>query len=251
MKKVVIALAAVAAASLPANANASRQLHGIVVSKQKAGHVLVVAARNGTAWTINTKSTAARVGSVVTVSAKQRSDGTFAAFRVRTSGRASRARVRGVVIKNVAGTTFLAAGRSVLAVRSRSRSLMSIARSGPAPGTVAMVGLALGQSGSLTATSLTQTGQTSQIVIQATVAAITPATATTLGSLTLTVSGQQLVIALPAGTVLPPSVVVGATVMLTIRLEPTGPIRPDDDDTDDDDTDDEDTDDEDDNDDDE
>lgn len=243
MKKIVIALAAVVAVALPANASAAR-LHGVVVSKQKARDVLVVAARNGTAWSVHTKS-AARVGSVVTVSAKRLRNGTFAATQVRTSGRASHARIRGVVIRNVAGTTFLSAGRSVVAVRSKSRSLASAGQSGSQPGTVAQVGVEIGQSGSLTATSIAAVGQSDQIVIQATVAAITPATATTPGSLTLTVNGQPLVIPLPAATSLPPTLVVGSTITLTIRFRAEGPVgtNPLDDDTDDTDDDTEDTDD--------
>lgn len=241
MKKIVIALAAAVAVALPANAGAAR-LQGVVVSKQKTRHVLVIAARNGTAWSVHTRS-AARVGSVVTVSATRLPNGTYNATKLRVSDRVSRARIRGVVIRNIAGTTFLSAGRSVVPVRSRARSLMSATQSGPLPGTVASVGVTIGQSGSLTATSITSVGHTNQVVVQATVAAITPATATTAGSLTLTVNGQTLVIPLPAGTVLPPTLVPGATVTLTLALGPSGPVgrdpEHDDDDTDDtDDTDD-------------
>lgn len=243
MKKIVITLAAVVAVALPANASAAR-LHGVVVSKQTPRGVLVVAARNGTAWTVHTRA-AARVGSVVSVSAKRAANGTYAATRVRTSGRVSRARIRGVVIRNVGGMTFLSAGRSVVPVRSKARSLMSAAQSGPQPGTVADVGLTIGQSGSLTATSITPTGQSDEIVIQATVAAITAATATTPGSLTLTVAGQTLVLPLPAGTVLSPTVVAGSMITLRIRFGPADPggANPDDDEDIDDTTDDDDTDD--------
>jgi hypothetical protein len=235
MKKTVIALAIAVAAALPADA-AAAQLRGIVVSKQKAGHVLVVAAPNGTAWTVHTTATAG-VGSVVAVGAKQRADGTFLASRLQAFGRAWHARVRAVVSKHVAGMTFLSAGRSVIAVRSKRRSLMSAAGLGPAPGTIATVGLSIGQGGSLTATSMTPTGKSNEIVIQASVASITPATATTPGSITLTVGGQSLAIPLPAGTALSPSVIAGSTLMLTIRLQPTGPVASPDEDEDDDDQD--------------
>lgn len=241
MKKIVITLAAVVAVALPANASAAR-LHGVVVSKQKPRDVLVIAARSGKVWTVHTRS-AARVGAVVTVSAKRASNGTYAATRVRTTGRVSRARIRGVVIRNVRGMTFLSAGRSVVPVRSKARSLMSATQSGPLPGTVADVGVTIGQSGSLTATSITPAGHSNEIVIQAIVAAITPATATTPGSLTLTVAGQRLVIPLPAGTVLSPTVVVGSMVTLRLRFGPADPggTNPDDDEDVDDTTDDDDT----------
>jgi len=57
-----------------------------------------------------------------------------------------------------------------------------------------------------------------EISLQATVSAITPATATTPGSLTLTIGLQTLVVPLPTGTVLPSAVVVGANVVLKIEL---------------------------------
>ena len=63
MKRIVIALAVAAAAALPVNASAA-ELKGIVVSKHKASTTLVVAARNGTAWSVRTRSQA-RVGDVV------------------------------------------------------------------------------------------------------------------------------------------------------------------------------------------
>lgn len=238
MKKIVIVLTAAVAFALPANASAA-QLKGVVVGKEKASGVLVIAARNGTAWSVRTTSQA-RVGAVVTVSAKRLPNGTFAATSLRVSGRTSRARVRGVVIRSGAGSTFLSAGRSVLAVRSNARSLMSAASSEPTPGTVASVGVEIGPGGSLTSTSMTTMGHSGQIVIQATVAAIAPATATTPGSVTFTVHGQPLVIPLPAGTTLPQSFVVGSTVMLTIRFRASGPegTNPHGDDTEDDDSDD-------------
>lgn len=87
-------------------------------------------------------------------------------------------------------------------------------------------------------------GQSNDVVIQATVAAITPATATTPGSLTLTVAGQTLVLPLPSGTVLPPGVVAGSMITLRLRFGPaagTGGTDPEDEDLVDDTTDEDDT----------
>lgn len=231
MKKLVISVAVVAAIAVPANASAAR-LQGVVVSKQEPRGVLVIAARNGIAWSVHTKS-AARVGSVVRVAATRRANGTYDATRVRVTGRVSRARIRGVVVRSVGSVTFLSAGRSVVPIRSRARALMSVAQSGPQPGTVADIGLAIGQSGALTATSVTSIGHSDDVVIQAVVAAITPATPTTPGSLTLTIAGQTLVLPLPAGTVLSPAVVPGAIITFRIRFGPAGPGGAPDDDIDD------------------
>ena len=49
-------------------------------------------------------------------------------------------------------------------------------------------------------------------------AAITPATATTAGSLTLSVNGQSLVVPLAPGTVLPTTLVPNSTITLTISF---------------------------------
>jgi hypothetical protein len=219
LKKLVLILVATAAVAFPAGAGAAT-LKGIVVGKQSTRHVLVVAGRGGAAWSIHTASSA-RVGAVVTATARRNADGTYAASAVRVRGRASHARVHGVVIGAAAGMTFLSAGRSVLVVRSHARSLFSTS-AGPAPGTVANVGVTIGQSGALTATSMTPTGQTNQIVIQATVAGIVPPTATTPGSLTLTINGQTLIIPLAAGTTVPATLTPGSTVTLTVKFGASG-----------------------------
>ena len=217
MKKLIVTAAAAAAVAYPASAGAAT-FKGTVVERLAGRHVLVVAARSGTAWSVHTTS-AARVGAVVTVSATARRDGTFSASRVAVTGRAHRARLHGVVLQSVAGLTFLSAGRSVVLVHSRGRALAAVGSHGPQPGAVANVGVSIGANGSLTATSITATGQQANtIVIQATVTAITPATATTAGSLTLSVNGQALVVPLAPGTVLPATLVPNSTITLTISF---------------------------------
>jgi hypothetical protein len=69
---------------------------------------------------------------------------------------------------------------------------------------------------------MTPTGQTNQIVIQATVAGIVPPTATTPGSLTLTINGQTLIIPLAAGTTVPATLTPGSTVTLTVKFGASG-----------------------------
>ena len=231
MKKLILSAVAAAAVAYPAGAGAA-VFKGTVVERQASRHVIVVASASGAARTVHTTS-AARVGAVVSVSASARPDGTFNASRVAIVGRVHRAKLHGVVLRSGAGLTFLSAGRSVVLVHSRGRALASAGQSGPQPGSVANVGVSIGASGALTATSITTTGQQANtIVIQATVTAITPATATTAGSLTLSVNGQALVVPLAPGTVLPATLVPNSTITLTISFgsgNPTGTSAEDDD----------------------
>ncbi len=231
MKKLIVTAAAAVAVAYPAGAGAAT-FKGTVVERLASRHVLVVAARSGTAWSVHTAS-AARVGAVVTVSATARRDGTFSASRVAVTGRAHRARLHGVVLQSVAGLTFLSAGRSIVLVHSRGRALEAVGSHGPQPGAVANVGVSIGANGTLNATSITTTGQANTIVIQATVTSITPATATTAGSLTLSVNGQTLTVPLAPGMTVPATLAPGSTVTLTISFGSggaTGTSAADDDD---------------------
>ncbi len=230
MKKLIVTAAAAVAVAYPVGAGAAT-FKGTVVERLASRHVLVVAARSGTAWSVHTTS-AARVGAVVTVSATARRDGTFSGSRVAVTGRAHRAQLHGVVLQSIAGLTFLSAGQSVVLVHSHGRALAAVGSHGPQPGAVANVGVSIGANGTLNATSITTTGQANTIVIQATVTSITPATATTAGSLTLSVNGQTLTVALAPGMTVPATLAPGSTVTLTISFasgNPTGTSAEDDD----------------------
>jgi hypothetical protein len=187
--------AAVTAAVVPAAAWAGT-FQGVVVSHQ--GTALAVAQPSGLVQTVHSTSRA-RVGAVVRVSGA----------RVTVVGHARRARVHGVLVRKVGSTAFLAAGRSVLALRG-TRGLAAV-HSGPAPGTVVDATVAIGQSGQLTTQTATTGGQVSSVQVQAVVSAVGP------GTVTLTVNGQPLTLQLPAGLTLPASV-IGQTFTLTLNL---------------------------------
>ena len=232
MKKLIIAGAVAVAAIYPAAAGAA-VFKGTVVSKQPSRHVLVVSSSAGLVRTVHTAS-AARAGSIVSVTASARADGTFAASRVTVIGHARKAHVRGVVLARANGITFLSGNRSVIAVRSARRALASVGSGTPPPGAVADVGVTIGAQGALTQTSIKAVGQSGNIVIQATVDSITPATATTPGSLVLKVGTQTFTVPLAAGSTLPATIVPGATVTLTISFGADGATASDDDENDDD-----------------
>ena len=221
MKKFILTGAIVCAALYPAAAGAAT-FRGTVVSSQhsQTRHVLVVST-NGLVRTVHTR-TAAKAGSVVSVTASARLDGTFNASRVAIVGHTRKAHIRGVVLSRSHGMTFLSGGRSVIAVRSSGRALASVGGGSPPPGAVANVGVTIGAQGSLTQTSISSAGQSNNIVIQATVDSITPATATTAGSLVLKVGTQTFTVPLAIGSTLPATIVPGATVTLTISFGASG-----------------------------
>lgn len=197
MKKLFLATVLVAAAACPTTAFAGT-FTGVVVGK--GGGTLAVAAKGGVVHTVRTRARV-RLGARVQV------DGT----RVRAFGVAQRARIHGVVVRRVRGTTFLAAGRSLLAVRSRSaRRLSAVA---PTTGAIVNATVAIA-GGRLTEQSLQVVGQDDdgKVTIQAPVTAVGP------GTVTVTVNGQPLTIRLPAGIQLPASL-VGQSVTLTVELK--------------------------------
>jgi hypothetical protein len=207
MKKLVLVAAVCAAAVFPASSFAAT-FSGVVVGKSSGS--LAVASKAGLVRTVRT-TVRARLGARVRVSGSA----------VRIMGQAHRARIHGVVISRVGGTTFLAAGRSLLAVRSAGRRLASADGSGPSTGAVVntTVGISGGQ---MTQQQMQVVGQSGAVTVQAAVTAVSP------GSITVTVNGQPLVIPLPAGIQLPASL-VGQSVTLTINLAQSGPTAQEDD----------------------
>lgn len=195
MKKLLFAAAVAAALAVPSNAFAGT-FTGIVVGKS-AGHV-AVATKSGAVFTVGTRAHP-RVGARVRV----------AGASLRVLGLARGARIHAIVVKRVGGRTFVAAGRSLLSIRSQ-RTFASFAGSGPSSGAIVntTVGIANGQ---LTQQTMQVVGQTTSVTVQAQVSAVGP------GTLTVLVNGVPLQISLPAGIQLPASL-VGQFVTLNLRL---------------------------------
>lgn len=194
MKKLALAAVVAAAATCPTTALAGT-FTGVVVGK--SGGTLAIAAKSGFVRTVPSRAHL-RLG------ARVRVNGTA----VRSFGVASRARVRAVVVRRVRGTTFLAAGRSLLALR---------AASAPAAGAVVNANVAIG-SGQLTQQSLQVVGHDDRVTVTAPVTAVGP------GTITVTVNGQPLTLRLPAGIQLPASL-VGQSVTLTVKVEDENEIE--------------------------
>lgn len=200
MKKLILVTAVVAVFAFPAGAFAGT-FTGVVVGK--GGGNIAVASKSGTVRTVHTRAHP-RIGARVRVNGAA----------VRVLGLAHRARIHAIVVKRAGGATLVAAGRSLLAIRSSGRRLSSLAGSGPSTGAVvnSTVDIANGQ---LTQQSMQVVGQTGSVSVQAQVTAVGP------GSITVLVNGQPFSIALPAGIQLPASL-VGQFVALTLNLNQAG-----------------------------
>ena len=196
MKKYL--LVAAAAALLGASPAAAAGYKGVVVGKTAGS--LAVASASGAVQTVHVRSSA-RVGSVVSVSGAH----------VAVVGFAHRATVRGVVVRRVGSTQFLAAGGSMLAVRARGRAVAAVGDSGPAPGTVVQDTVTVAANGTLTQQTSTPVGQAGNVSVQATVTSVGN------GTVTISVNGQPLTLPLPAGLTLP-ATIVGTQVTLSVNL---------------------------------
>ena len=239
MRKALFAplLALVFAASGSAGTTAT--LKGVVIARMPAQGELVLVSAGGRATTLRARSLPAP-GTILRASAFRLSDGTSAAKAVRVLGHVHRTSFRGVLVRTVGGTSFFAAGHNVVVVHAAARSVASarsLADSSPlSPGDAADIEVTIGAGGELDEDSVTPTpsDDANKVTLQVTIAAVTPATATAAGSITLTINGQTLVIPLPAGTVLPPAFVANATVGFTVEFRQPGDDQGDDDQGDDD-----------------
>jgi hypothetical protein len=196
MKKLLFAAVFAIAVLFPAGALAGT-FNGVVVGK--GGGNLAVAAKSGLVRTVHSRANF-RVGARVHVQG----------HTVRSLGAAGRARVHGVVVRRAAGTTFLAAGHSLLAMRASTT---------PAAGAVVNANVAI-HGGALTQQSMQVVGHDNRVTVQAPITAVGPGTIT----ITITVNGQPLTLKLPAGMQLPASL-VGQMVTVTVKVEDENEIE--------------------------
>ena len=191
------AVAAVGAALWPA-AGGAATFTGIVVAKQRG--TLLVASPTGLVRAVSGK---AALGSRVVLGGGHAT----------VVGRASQARVRGIVVRHIGTTLLISSNRHLLALHTARVLAGTTPGTTPAPpGTIvsAQVGIANGQLDEQDETDVGQVSSNS-ISVQATIAAVAP------GLVTLTVQGQTLTVPLPAGLTLPASL-VGQTVTIQLSL---------------------------------
>lgn len=193
----LLVVMAVAVAALWPAAGGAATFRGVVVANERG--TLLVASPTGLVRAVTGR---ASVGARVTVGGGHAS----------VVGRASQARVRGIVVRSVGTTLFISSNRHLLALHTMRRLADLAPTTPPAPGTVvsAQVGIANGQLDEQGEDDVGQVANGS-ISVQATVAAVAA------GSVTLTVQGQSLTVPLPAGLTLPASL-VGQTVTVQLSL---------------------------------
>jgi len=205
---VLAATAAVIAALWPA-AGSAATFKGIVVAKQ--GGSLLVGSPAGVVQAIRGR---AAVGSRVVVGGGHAT----------VVGHATRARVRGIVVRRVGTTLFISSNRHLLALHKARVLADTTPGTTPAPpGTVVSAQVAIAN-GELDEQDEIDVGQvlSNSITVQATIAAVAP------GLVTLTVQGQTLTVPLPAGLTLPASL-VGQTVTIQLSLAGANDDQGDDD----------------------
>jgi hypothetical protein len=208
MKKLaLIAAVAGAAAIFPTAALAA--FNGVVVGKSPGA--LAIASKSGAIQTVHTRAQA-RVGARVRVNGSA----------VRVSGRAHSVRIHAVIVRRAGSTTFLAGGHSLFAVHSARRLASLVDKHHPMTGSVVNTTAQVTASGQLNAGQTTVVGQMTTIQVQAPVTAVAP------GSITVSVNGTPLTIALPAGIQLPASL-VGQSITLTLNLAGGQPVANEDD----------------------
>jgi len=205
----VLALAAATAALWPA-AGGAATFNGIVVAKQHG--TLLVASPAGALRAVRGS---ARLGSRIVLTG----------HGATVVGRATHARVRGIVVRRVGSTLVLSSNRHLIAIPNRIGRRLAVdtppasgttttttTTTTPAPGAVVTTDVSI-QNGQLEEDDETEVGQvnSSSITVQATIKAVGA------GTVTLDVQGQSITVPLPAGLTLPASL-VGQTVTLNLSL---------------------------------
>ncbi len=218
MKKIVLPLIAAAAVAFPAAAGAG-SFSGIVVAKQVRRHALVVASHTGVVRVVHTHHLATRVGARVTVTARRLGDGTFSATKLSVRGRAHRARIRGVVVRRLRGRVLIAAGHSVLSIRSGRLFSLQDDHPGAQPGDEVDETVTI-DSGNLDEDQVDEVGHTQKLELEGSIVSVTAPTSTADGEIVLQVGTSTIHVVVPAGTQLP-SLAPGQNVELKVTLSGT------------------------------
>ena len=122
-----IALLAVASfllAVAPATA-ATKAIRGTVVAKHARNGTIVLAGPRGLAVTVRVAPRRVRLGDRVSVAGTRLRNGTIHASRLQVLSHVRTARIRGAVVRRLAGRLRVASGHSVLTIRTSHRALSS------------------------------------------------------------------------------------------------------------------------------
>lgn len=230
MKRVLLTCAAVVLLAAPTAfgatpATGAKTMRGTVVAKDRAHRGLVVTSPSGAVRTIKAPRAFAKtdVGRRVVVRYRLAAAGLPVALGVTRGGDASRALVRGTVIRVGRGNTVLSAGGSALSVSfatPKQQRALNSSGSGPQPGDEVKVEVEIDDDGSLDATAVVvtsagapsaQSASEGELEVRGTVTAVTPAVVLKTGT------GVLVTCLIPAGTTLT-GIAVGDLVELKCDL---------------------------------
>jgi hypothetical protein len=192
---------------------------GVVVANDTVRNAVITASAGGVVRTVR-HALAARsltLGQAVTVRARLLRDGTFRAWRIMPSGRATTAQLRGVLIRYQSGRYLVSAGGSVLAIRGREvRRTAAASTAGVRPGDKVLMTTSIAH-GALTATSVRTVGHTGSVELEGIFLGLT-----TTGQIRLAVAHRgEVLVTVPAGVTLP-TLSPGDELELAVTVDSAG-----------------------------
>jgi hypothetical protein len=217
MSKLIVLFALAATLLIPASAQAATatRLHGVVVAKQSARHVLVVASAHGavTSARVTAKQLrATRLGSRLALVGTRLADGSLQSSRLRQLGRATKARLHVTVVEAHARRLLVSGGGTAFAIRlARGTRVLAAAGSGLKAGDRIETEVELGNDGAVGDTVQTL-GESALIDFSGTITALDAT------SLTLSSDGITTVVQIPDAVTLPALVQAGSEVEIVASI---------------------------------
>jgi hypothetical protein len=207
--KILAPLAVLLALAAPAQARAAG-FHGTVIAKQPQRGTLVLAGPGGVGLTVHARARAA-LGSRVSLRGSRLRDGTIRASRLTVLSRTRHALIRGVVVRQLARSTIVATGRSVITIHHRAarRRASSSDHGGLRPGTIADFRVRIDDD-DLFENHATVVGQAGDVEIEGALVSVSP--------LVISVEGLPITITVPATVTLPIGLAAGQRIELIVHV---------------------------------
>lgn len=198
------------AAALPAQARAAG-FTGIVVAKQPQRGTLLLAGAHGVGVTVRGGLARTAVGERIAVRGARLHDGTVRFSRLRVLAHAHAATLRGTVLRQLAGGTLLASGRSVVLIHRLGRRPASADdHGGLRVGDVGEFRVRFEDDDLVEAAPPAQVGEAATAQIEGTIVSLAPFVVST--------EGLPLTITVPAGMALPATLAAGGRIELTVQV---------------------------------
>jgi len=207
--KILALFALLLALVVPAQARAAG-FHGTVIAKQPQRGTLVLAGRAGIGLTVHTR-TRASLGSRISLRGSRLRDGTIRASRLTVLSRTRHALIRGVVVRQLARSTIVATGRSVITIHHRAarRPASSSDHGGLRPGTIADFRVRIDDD-DLFENHAIVVGQAGDVEIEGGLVSVSP--------LVVSVEGLPITITVPATVTLPVGLEAGQRIELIVHV---------------------------------